>query len=130
MSLKLHEHAIGRSAARGWPSQAQASAQLCRPHLRIVDPWPEIRLETSAVLSLAALSVDDGAIAVNGLLDSAAAGTTLDVNGVPVRVHPTGDFSTAFDLQGRSTLTVTITIPLTRDVSGDGSSTPRGRALA
>ncbi len=130
MSLKLRELAIGRSAAPGWPSQALASSQLCRPHLRIVDPWPESRLETSAVLSLAALSVDDGEIAVDGLLDSAAAGTTLDLNGVAIRVHPRGDFSAAFDLRGRKMLTVTITIPLTRDVFGDESSTPRGSAIA
>jgi hypothetical protein len=113
MSPNLYELAARRSAVRGFPSQALASSQLCRPHLRIVDPWPEIRLETSAVLSLAALSVNDGEIAIDGLLDSAAAGTTLDLNGVPVRVHATGDFSTAFDLQGRRTLTVTVTIPLT-----------------
>jgi hypothetical protein len=114
MSGKLHELTLGRSAARGWPSQALASSQLCRPHLRIVDPWPETRLETSAVLSLAALSVADGKLAVDGLLDSAAAGTTLDVNGIPSRIHPSGDFSTVFDLEGRRTLTVTVTIPLTR----------------
>jgi len=112
MSLTLDELAIRRLAAGGWPSQALASAQLCRPHLRLVNPLPETRLETSAVLSLAALSVNGGEIAVDGLLDSAAAGTTLDVNGIPIRVHSTGDFSTAFDLQGRRSLTVTITIPL------------------
>ena len=112
MAPNLYELAAKRSAVRGFPSQALASSQLCRPQLRIVDPWPEVRLETSAVLSLAALSVDDGEIAVDGFLDSAAPGTRLDVNGIPARVHPSGDFSTSFDLRGRRTLIVTIAIPL------------------
>lgn len=114
MALERHDLSTHRSARQKWPSQALASSQLCRPHLRLVDPWPDVRLETSAVLSLAALSVNDGEIAVDGLLDSAAAGTTLDLNGVPIHVHLTGAFSTVFDLQGRRTLTVTVTIPLTR----------------
>ena len=77
-----------------------------------METGPRIRRETSAVLSLAALSVDDGEIAVDGLFDSVAAGTTLDVNWIPIRIRPAGDFSTALDLDGRKSLTVTIRIPL------------------
>ena len=112
MTPTLLELVQGRSAARGWPSQALASSQLRRPHLRVVDSSPEVRLETSAVLCLAALSVGDDKIAVDGLLDSAAAGTTFDVNGIPIRVHLTGEYSAVFDLHGRRSLTLTITIPL------------------
>jgi hypothetical protein len=112
MAVELHDHSMRRSATRTWPSQSAASARLCRPYLRLVDTGPEIRRETSAVLSLAALSVDDGEIAVDGLLDSIAAGTTLDVNGIPISIRPSGDFSTALDLDGRKSLVVTIRIPL------------------
>jgi len=112
MAVDLHDPPTRRSATRSWPSQSAASARLCRPYLRLVETGPRIRRETSAVLSLAALSVDDGEIAVDGLLDSVALGTTLDVNGIPVRIRPSGDFSTALDLDGRKSLIVTIRIPL------------------
>lgn len=104
----------------GWPAISHASAQLCRPQLRLVEPLPEIRLETSAVLSLAAISVDEDEVAVDGLLDSAAAGTTLDINGLPVRVHRSGEFSTAFDPHERRALTVTLALPLVKSARANG----------
>lgn len=130
MALDLRTPRKSRAATRDWPSISLASAQLCRPHLRVVDPLPEIQLETSAVLSLAAISVDDGAIALDGLLDAAAAGTTLDINGNPIRVHPSGDFSAVFDLHGRSALTVTIKIPLSAAIRGDDDHLGAGGRIA
>lgn len=111
---------------RSWPSLSVWSARLCRPHLRLVDPWPEIRLETSAVLSLAAISVGDGEIAVDGVLVAGAAGTTLDVNGIPVLVRSSGGFSTAFELGDRRTLTVTLTLPLVTTVEPAGGPSVAG----
>jgi len=130
MALELHTPRTSRSATRDWPSIALASAQLCRPHLRVVDPLPEIQLGTSAVLSLAAISIRDGAIALDGLLDAAAAGTTLDINSNPIRVHPSGDFSTVFDLHGRTALTVTIKIPLSATTRGDDKHLGAGGRIA
>lgn len=99
-------------AAKSWPSVALASARLCRPHHRVVASERQFRFETSAVLELAAISLDRELVAVDGSLHVDAAGTSLEIDGEPVRIHDSGTFSTAFELHARTSLVVTLIVPL------------------
>jgi hypothetical protein len=121
MQLELSPTRTSVRPVRGW-SQAVASQQLCRPHLRVLDPQPEALLETSAVLVVGATPVGGGMVAVDGFLDPAAAGTALDIDGNPIRVRGSGDFTAAIELKSRDALVITVTIPLGATAPAVGGS--------
>lgn len=123
MPIDLEQHRQAHAEVLAWPSVSHASAQLCRPQLRLVEPATEIQLETQTTFSVAAISVDGDDIAIDGLLESTVAGTILDINGIPVRVHPSGTFSAVVPQPERRSLTITMTIALdTTPAAEDRSS--------
>ena len=98
---------------------------------------PSAATASTPLLDLGPVVVANGTAAIQGTVGSEAAGSTLTVNGQPVTVDQGGTFATALNLNGASTIDLTLSgvqgdqtvsyeVPLTGALLGPGGVIPPG----
>ncbi len=98
---------------------------------------PSAAPASTPLLDLGPVAVANGTAALQGTVGSEAAGSTLTANGQPVAVDQSGTFASAVNLNGASTLDLTLSgaqgdqtlsyqVPLTDALLGPGGVIPPG----